>query len=221
MNNGVLVYDKKNKCGCKNVKNVYLVFKRILDVCISIIMLLIAIPIFLVIAVLIKLEDRGPIFYRHKRVGKNGKTIYLYKFRSMVVNAEEKMKEFTEEQKEEFQKHYKLSNDPRITKIGDKLRKTSLDELPQLLNIIKGEMSIIGPRPVILKELDKFGAQKELLLSVKPGLTGLWACSGRSDTTYEERVEKEIYYAKNCSMKLDVLCFFKTFLSVVKGKGAR
>ena len=129
--------------------------------------------------------------------------------------------QLSKEQKEEFQKYYKLNNDPRITKIGGTLRKTSLDELPQLLNIIKGEMSIIGPRPVVSKELEKFGNDKKLLLSVKPGLAGLWACSGRSDTTYEERVKKELYYAKNCSMKLDTLCFFKTFLSVVKRKGAK
>ena len=205
----------------KDNKKIYLFFKRVLDIVVSVIALLLAFPIFLVIALVIKLEDHGPVFYKHKRVGKNGKTIYLYKFRSMVVNAESKMKEFTKEQQEEFQKFYKLTDDPRITKIGKNLRKTSLDELPQLLNILKGDMSIIGPRPVVEKELNKFGNGQELLLSVKPGLTGLWACSGRSDTTYEERVKKELYYAENYSMKLDLLCFFKTCLSVVKGTGAR
>lgn len=202
-------------------KKPYLFLKRFLDILISIVLLMITIPVFFIIAIVIKLEDNGPIFYKHKRVGKNGKEIYLYKFRSMVVNAEDKMKEFTKEQKEEFEKFYKLTNDPRITKIGNVLRKSSLDELPQLLNILKGDMSIIGPRPVVEKELNKFGDGKILLLSVKPGLTGLWACSGRSDTTYEERVQKELYYVENYSMKLDIKCFFKTFLSVVKRTGAR
>ena len=205
----------------KDNKKIYLFFKRLLDIVVSVIASLLAFPIFLVIALAIKLEDHGPVFYKHKRVGKNGKTIYLYKFRSMVVDSEAKMKEFTKEQQEEFQKFYKLTDDPRITKIGKNLRKTSLDELPQLLNILKGDMSIIGPRPVVEKELNKFGNGQDLLLSVKPGLTGLWACSGRSDTTYEERVKKELYYAENYSMKLDLLCFFKTCLSVVKGTGAR
>ena len=215
----------ENICSYKNElkdnKKIYLFFKRMFDIVVSVIALLLAFPIFLVIALAIKLEDHGPVFYKHKRVGKNGKTIYLYKFRSMVVDAETKMKEFTKEQQEEFQKFYKLTDDPRITKIGKNLRKTSLDELPQLLNILKGDMSIIGPRPVVEKELNKFGNGQDLLLSVKPGLTGLWACSGRSDTTYEERVKKELYYAENYSMKLDLLCFFKTCLSVVKGTGAR
>lgn len=215
----------ENICSYKNElkdnKKIYLFFKRMFDIVVSVIALLLAFPIFLVIALAIKLEDYGPVFYKHKRVGKNGKTIYLYKFRSMVVDAETKMKEFTKEQQEEFQKFYKLTDDPRITKIGKYLRKTSLDELPQLLNILKGDMSIIGPRPVVEKELNKFGNGQDLLLSVKPGLTGLWACSGRSDTTYEERVKKELYYAENYSMKLDLLCFFKTCLSVVKGTGAR
>ena len=215
----------ENICSYKNElkdnKKIYLFFKRMFDIVVSVIALLLAFPIFLVIALAIKLEDHGPVFYKHKRVGKNGKTIYLYKFRSMVVDSEAKMKEFTKEQQEEFQKFYKLTDDPRITKIGKNLRKTSLDELPQLLNILKGDMSIIGPRPVVEKELNKFGNGQDLLLSVKPGLTGLWACSGRSDTTYEERVKKELYYAENYSMKLDLLCFFKTCLSVVKGTGAR
>ena len=213
------IWSYKNEL--KDNKKIYLFFKRMFDIVVSVIALLLAFPIFLVIALAIKLEDHGPVFYKHKRVGKNGKTIYLYKFRSMVVDAETKMKEFTKEQQEEFQKFYKLTDDPRITKIGKNLRKTSLDELPQLLNILKGDMSIIGPRPVVEKELNKFGNGQDLLLSVKPGLTGLWACSGRSDTTYEERVKKELYYAENYSMKLDLLCFFKTCLSVVKGTGAR
>ncbi len=205
----------------KKGRKVYNLVKRIFDIVMALFALLILLPVFIIIAILIKSDDGGPIFYKHKRVGKNGKSIYVYKFRSMAVNADEIFSHFTEEQIKEFEKYYKLENDPRITRIGDFLRKTSLDELPQFLNILKGDMSFVGPRPVVEKELNKFGNGQDLLLSVKPGLTGLWACSGRSDTTYEERVKKELYYAENYSMKLDLLCFFKTCLSVVKGTGAR
>ena len=121
----------------------------------------------------------------------------------------------------EFEKYYKLENDPRITKIGDFLRKTSLDELPQLVNILKGDMSFVGPRPVVSKELNKFGDNQDLLLSIKPGLTGWWACSGRSDISYEQRVDLEIYYVNNYCAKLDFLCLVKTIGAVIEGKGAK
>ena len=151
---------------------------------------------------------------------KNGKEIYIYKFRTMVENAEDLIKQFTPEQMEEFKTNFKLENDPRITKIGKFLRKTSFDELPQLLNIIKGELSIIGPRPVIAEELEKYGINKEKFLSVTPGLTGYWAANGRSTTTYEQRMEMELYYVDNMSFKLDLKIFFKTILSVMKKEGA-
>ena len=134
----------------------------------------------------------------------------------MVENAEDLIKQFTPEQMEEFKTNFKLENDPRITKIGKFLRKTSFDELPQLLNIIKGELSIIGPRPVIAEELEKYGINKEKFLSVTPGLTGYWAANGRSTTTYEQRMEMELYYVDNMSFKLDLKIFFKTILSVMK-----
>lgn len=200
---------------------VFLGVKRSFDLICASVGLILILPIFLVIAIAIKIEDRGPIFYKHKRVGKNHSEIYLYKFRSMVTNSQEMLENFTAEQKKEYEKFFKLENDPRITKVGKIIRKTSLDELPQLLNILKGEMSFIGPRPVVEKELSKFGKYQDKLLSVKPGLTGWWACSGRSDTTYEERVELEIYYIDNFSLKLDILCFFKTIIAVLKRKGAK
>ena len=175
----------------------------------------------MIIGLLIKLEDRGTIFFKHKRVGKNGKTIYLYKFRSMVMNAEELLNVLTEEQRREYEKNYKLDDDFRITKIGNILRKTSLDEIPQLINILKGDMSFVGPRPVVLKELDKYGEDKDKFLGVTPGLTGWWACSGRSVTTYDERKKLELYYIDNCSVLLDIKCLLKTAVVVIERKGAK
>ena len=205
----------------KKGRKVYNLVKRIFDIVMALFALLILLPVFIIIAILIKSDDGGPIFYKHKRVGKNGKSIYVYKFRSMAVNADEIFSHFTEEQIKEFEKYYKLENDPRITRIGDFLRKNSLDELPQFLNILKGDMSFVGPRPVVSKELNKFGDNQDLLLSIKPGLTGWWACSGRSDTSYEQRVDLEIYYVNNYCAKLDFLCLVKTIRAVIEGKGAK
>lgn len=204
-----------------NYKNAYGVIKRSLDVTLSVIALIILSPIFLIIAAIIKLDSKGPVFFIHKRIGKYGKEIGIYKFRSMVQNAEDMIDEFTEEQKKEFRENYKLQDDPRVTKIGKILRKTSLDELPQILNILKGDLSIIGPRPVIKRELEKYENNKEKFLSVKPGLTGFWAANGRSDTTYSERVQMELYYIDHMSLKMDIKIFFKTIISVIKKEGAR
>ena len=203
-----------------NDGNSYLIFKRIMDFILSFIALVILSPILLIISLLIKIDSEGPVIYKHYRLGKNGKVIGVYKFRTMVKNADEVFRNFTKEQKEEYEKFFKLENDPRITRVGDFLRKTSLDELPQILNILKGEMSIIGPRPVVLDEIKKFGNLKCKYLSVLPGLTGWWACNGRSSTTYEERINLEMYYIDNQSLKLDIECFFKTILAVFKRNGA-
>lgn len=202
-----------------NIYNKYI--KRFIDIVLSFIALVVLSPIFLIIGLSIKMESKGPVFFVHKRVGKNGKIIGMYKFRTMVQNAEELIKEFTPEQMKEFKENFKLENDPRITKVGKVLRKTSLDELPQLINILKGELSIIGPRPVIGEELEKYGENKDKFLSVTPGLTGYWAANGRSNTTYEERMDMELYYIDNMSWKMDVKVFFKTIISVLKKEGAR
>ena len=194
--------------------------KRILDVVLSTTGLIILFPVFVIIAILIKIDSRGSVFFKHKRIGKNGKEIYIYKFRTMVENAEELIKQFTPEQQKEYKSNFKLENDPRITKLGKFLRKSSLDELPQLLNIVKGDLSIIGPRPIITEELEKYGINKTKFLSVTPGLTGYWASNGRSTTTYEQRMKMELYYVDNISFKLDVKIFFKTVLSVIKREGA-
>ena len=200
--------------------NFYKFFKRFFDVVCSAIALILLSPVFLIISILIRLESKGPIFFVHKRIGKNGKTIGIYKFRTMVPNAEELIKSFTPEQMKEFKENFKLENDPRITKVGKILRKTSLDELPQLINILKGDLSIVGPRPVIQDEVEKYGNNKDKFLSVTPGLTGYWAANGRSTTTYPQRMTMELYYVDNISWKLDMKIIFKTFVSVIKKEGA-
>lgn len=201
-------------------KKVYIKIKRVIDVILASVALILLSPLFAIIAIAIKIDSKGPVFFAHKRIGKNGKIIKLYKFRSMVINAEELIKSFTPEQMREYKENYKLTNDPRITKVGKFLRKTSLDELPQLINIINGDLSIIGPRPVIADELEKYGTNKDKFLSVTPGLTGYWAANGRSNTTYEQRMKMELYYIDNLSLKMDIKVFFKTILSVVKKEGA-
>lgn len=202
-------------------KKVYIKIKRLIDVILASVALILLSPLFAIIAIAIKIDSKGPVFFAHKRIGKNGKIIKLYKFRSMVINAEELIKSFTPEQMREYKENYKLTNDPRITKVGKFLRKTSLDELPQLINIINGDLSIIGPRPVVADELEKYGVNKDKFLSVTPGLTGYWAANGRSNTTYEQRMEMELYYIDNLSLKMDIKVFFKTILSVLKKEGAR
>ena len=218
--NDIIVLPNKGTGEILKEINVYKYIKRIIDILLSSIGLIVLSPVFLVIALLIKKESNGPVFFKHKRIGKNGKEIEIYKFRSMVPNAEELMKKFTPEQMKEFKENFKLEDDPRITKIGKFLRKTSLDELPQLINILKGELSIIGPRPIVKEELEKYRNNKEKFLSVTPGLTGYWAANGRSNTTYEQRMEMELYYIDNISFKMDMKVFFKTIESVIKKEGA-
>ena len=219
--NQVLVLPNKGERELLGKLTTYKYVKRALDVVIASIALVILAPIFLIIAILIKAESKGPVFFAHKRIGKDGKEIKILKFRTMVDNAEDLIKEFTPEQMEEFKKNFKLENDPRITNTGKFLRKTSLDELPQLINIIRGELSLIGPRPVIGMELEKYENNKRKFLSVTPGLTGYWAANGRSNTTYEQRMIMELYYIDNISWKLDAKIFLKTILSVLKKEGAR
>lgn len=208
-----------------NKKVLYKFTKRIIDIIGSIIGILILIPTTLIIYLARKVlkEDKGPLFYEQLRYGKNGKVFRLYKFRSMCIGADKKLKEYLEnndEAREEFEKTHKLQNDPRITKIGNFLRKSSLDELPQMINILKGDMSFVGPRPVVEKEVEEYGTNKDKFLSVRPGLTGYWQVNGRSNTTYEERMKMELYYVDNCSLWLDIKIFFKTFITVFKKEGA-
>lgn len=181
-------------------------------------------PLFVYIAYRIKKEDPGPIFFAHERIGKNGKPFPCYKFRSMVTNSQEMLQQYLAENpaaKEEWEREFKLKNDPRVTPIGKVLRRTSLDELPQIFNVLRGEMSLVGPRPVIQEELDKYyGETAKLYCTVKPGITGLWQVSGRSDTTYDERVAMDESYINNRSFLGDIVILWKTIGVVVLKKGA-
>lgn len=201
-------------------KPIYNLIKRFFDIISSTAALVVFSPLFLIIPIMIKLTSKGPVIFAHNRLGKNGETIKVYKFRTMVSNAEEVLKNMSTEQKKEFEKNFKLDNDPRITKIGRFLRKTSIDELPQLFNIIIGNMSVVGPRPIIHKEVDKYGIYSGKLFSVKPGLTGMWQANGRSCTSYEQRVKMDMHYIDNRSMLLDIKIIFQTIITVLKQEGA-
>ncbi|MBM6860092.1 sugar transferase, partial [Clostridium saudiense] len=161
----------------------YEFFKRIFDIASSIIVLILTSPIFIIVALAIRIESKGKVIFGHTRIGKDGVPFKVYKFRSMYENAAEIFDTFSEEQKREYYENFKLENDPRITKVGAFIRRTSLDELPQLINIIKGDMSVVGPRPIVEKEIEKYGAYFEKVFSVKGGLTGYWQANGRSTTT--------------------------------------
>lgn len=196
---------------------------RVLDIS----MILLAAPYillaFLVIMIFIKLDSNGPVFYRQARIGRKGRKFYVYKFRTMVQNADEILQTYlnnSPELRAEWLATHKLKQDPRVTRVGAVLRKLSLDELPQLWNIWIGDMSVIGPRPIVDDEVEKYGGCFQLYIQVRPGLTGLWQVSGRNDTTYERRVELDEYYILNRSLSLDLQIIWKTIFVVVGRKGA-
>ena len=199
----------------------YHLVKRMIDVVLSLFGLVLISPFVVIIAILIKIDSKGPVFFKHHRIGKNGKPFSMYKFRTMKDGAEAMINDFTPEQLEEWSENFKLKDDPRITRIGKFLRKTSLDELPQLSNILRGDMSIVGPRPVIEVELEEYGNDKDEFLSIRPGLTGWWASNGRSEISYPERCSYELYYVRNESFWLDVKVMFLSVFSVFLHKGAR
>lgn len=204
-------------------KPFYECIKRIFDLVVSLVAVIVLSPILLVIALAIRLEDRGPILYRAQRVGRSGKPITVYKFRSMRMNADRLEDMLTPEELEEYKKNFKLEHDPRITKVGAFLRKTSLDELPQLFNILSGTLSLVGPRPVLQEETELYGDKRNLLLSCNPGLTGLWQVSGRSNVTYENgrRQALELQYVSQRSLWLDIKILFWTVGAVVRMDGAK
>ncbi|MET1249218.1 sugar transferase [Sporolactobacillus sp. STCC-11] len=207
----------------KNDSTVYSFFKRTLDLFGAVIGLILSSPLFLIISLLyLRGSQKGPVFFKQERIGQNGVPFYIYKFRSMVVNAESVLKANHALYRKYLDSSYKLEQDedPRITKIGRFLRKTSLDELPQLINVLKGEMSLVGPRPVVSEELREYGDDKHLFLSVKPGLTGNWQVCGRSEIEYPERCNVELYYVRHKSMAFDLKIIFKTVLTVITKKGA-
>jgi Undecaprenyl-phosphate galactose phosphotransferase WbaP len=200
-----------------------LAIKRLMDLSIVGLGGLIILPFLLIIAGLVKLGSRGPVLYGHSRLGLDGKPFKALKFRSMVVDADKKLESLLASDsklREEWEASQKLKDDPRVTRIGRLLRRTSFDEFPQLLNILKGEMSLVGPRPVTESEIAKYGENYRRIFSVKPGLTGLWQVSGRSDTDYTERVSYDTYYLQSWSVWLDLWILYRTPGAILKGKGA-
>lgn len=201
----------------------YRVMKRIFDLVVTLLSLVIFLPVGLIIAALIYITAPGPVLFAHRRVGQHGKEFPCYKFRSMIVNSQEYLEKYLAENpeaREEWERDFKLKDDPRITKIGHFLRKTSLDELPQLINVLKGEMSLVGPRPIVQAEVEKYGEYIQDFYLVPPGITGVWQVSGRSDTTYEERVQMDSWYVHNWSVWIDIVYLIRTVTVVLERKGA-
>ena len=221
MQEEALVMEKSSVVSVR--KTLFLACKRTFDIFCSLIGLIMLLPVFFIVSIIIKIDSRGPVFLVQKRIGKNGKEFNFYKFRSMVPNADEVLKELLKDPKykKEWDKNQKLDDDPRITKIGKIIRKISLDEVPQFINVFKGDMSLIGPRPLVEGELDAHNGNHEIYEKVKPGITGWWACNGRSATNYEERLKLEYYYAENASLSLDIKCIFRTIKAVISRTGAK
>lgn len=197
----------------------YKVSKRALDVFASLLGLILLSPILFIVVVMIKLDSKGPVIFKQKRVGLNGKEFYMYKFRSMVVNAEE-LKEKLAAQNEMSGPMFKMKEDPRVTRVGKFIRKTSLDELPQLINVIKGDMSLVGPRPSLPNEVKEFEPWMLKRLDVKPGLTCFWQVSGRNDIDFEDWMKLDIKYVNKKSFFLDIKLILKTVLVLFGDKHA-
>ena len=203
----------------------YICVKRIVGIIAGIVGVIILIPttIILYIARIILKENDGPLFYTQLRVGKNGREIVLYKYRSMCMDADDKLYEYLEQNpkaKEEYQKYKKLQNDPRVTKLGKFIRKTSIDELPQLINVLKGDMSLVEPRPYLPREKEDMGEYYDCIIQSRPGVTGYWQIAGRNDVTFEDRLRMDYEYNKKKSLKTDLKLLAKTVLKVVKKEGA-
>ena len=203
----------------------YMFFKRTFDIGVGLIGTMLLLPIMAVVKIAnLKHGDNEPVLFKQKRIGMNGKDIYIYKIRSMVPNAEQILEKLMEEDpkiKEEYEKNKKLENDPRITKVGSFIRKTSLDEFGQFMNILKGDMTVVGPRPYLPREKDDMGEYYKDIVQCKPGLTGLWQVEGRSDIGFENRCRLDRFYNKHKGLWFDCKIFLKTFVSVLQNKGAK
>ncbi len=192
--------------------------KRIFDIVFALLFLIVFSPVYLILMVLIALNSQGPIFYVQQRVGKNHQLFKCIKFRTMVNNADEMLEAIvqdSDQMRQEFRDSFKLKQDPRITKIGKFLRLTSLDEFPQFWNVLKGEMSVVGPRPLVPEELPKYGRKINTVLKIRPGITGLWQVSGRNDIPYPKRVQIDVYYATSHNWLLDLWIIYKTIGVVI------
>ena len=208
----------------KNNKIIYKIIKRFVDIIGGIVGVILLIPITIVLYIvnLFSKENKGPLFFEQLRIGKDGKEFRLYKYRSMVMHADEKLWKYLNnnpEAKEEYKKYKKLKNDPRITKIGKFLRKTSLDEFPQFINVLKGDISLVGPRPYLYREKEDMGKNFDTIISVKPGLTGYWQVNGRSDVDFKERTNMDVEYIKKRSLWIDLKILIKTVLRVFTKEG--
>jgi len=197
----------------------YETVKRVSDLIGSAGLLVLALPLLLALAAGVKLSSPGPVFFKQDRLGRGGRRFACYKFRTMVRDAEARLKA-SGDLAARFGENYKIKDDPRVTRFGALLRRTSLDELPQLWNVLRGEMSLVGPRPIVEPELARYGRFADRLLTVKPGLGGLWQVNGRSDTSYPERVALDLRYIESRSLALDLRLLVRTALVVVRGRGA-
>lgn len=203
----------------RNISLTYLFLKRTMDIVLSIIGLILCIPLFAVVAIAIKLDSPGPIIFKQQRIGKDGEKFVMYKFRTMVANAEEILDKLLDEN-EATGPVFKIREDPRVTKIGKWLRKTSIDELPQLWNVLKGDMSLVGPRPPLPREVAEYNEYQKQRLLVKPGITCYWQVNGRSNLSFDEWVELDIKYIREQSLWTDIKLLFKTVGAVLKKDGA-
>ncbi len=197
--------------------------KEVFDKVVSITLFILFLPLILLLYVVVYISTKGDPVYKQKRVGKDGKEFHIYKFRTMHAEADKMLEEILEndpEKKAEWEREFKLKDDPRVTRIGKFLRRTSLDELPQLYNVFQGKMSLVGPRPIIRDEIPKYGEYFRYFTAVKPGITGLWQVSGRNDVSYEERVRLDVWYVRNWSLELDIMILVKTAAIVLMRKGS-
>lgn len=209
----------------KKIRVAYLIFKKFVDIIAGILGTIMLVPVTIIVwfVRIIKHENDGPLFFEQLRIGKDGKQFRLYKFRTMVMNADEKLYKYLEENEEarkEYKKFKKLKDDPRITKVGALLRKTSLDEFPQFINILKGDMSLVGPRPYLYREKNDIGDYYEQIVSVKPGITGYWQVNGRNDVDFDDRTYMDTYYIEHSGIVMDIKIILKTVLKIFKKEGA-
>lgn len=203
---------------------IYKFVKRAFDFIAALAAIVAISPLLLIISAIVYLGNPGPVIYGQVRIGKNGKAFKMWKFRSMYKNADKMLDQLTDEQRQQYITEFKIDNDPRITPVGNFLRKTSLDELPQLFNVLCNDMSLVGPRPLIESEIQTYYADMfDTLLSVKPGVTGYWQAYARNNATYQsgQRQQMEMYYVNNASIMLDIKILFRTFASVLRRDGAK